>query len=87
MPEVIQLHRATVRDDAYPACTSETSACSGGRLPCPTPDACVTRAEPADDIPANRPGGWPRLTSAGKFWLAYVAGLASALLLVHWGAQ
>lgn len=40
-----------------------------------------------DDIPANRPAGWPRLTSAGKFWLAYAAGIVSALLLVHWGAR
>jgi hypothetical protein len=80
--EPITLHRGGV---VYPACTSDTSACRGGRRPCPTPDACVTRAEPADDIPATRTAGWPPLTAAGKFWLAYVAGIVSALLLAHWG--
>jgi hypothetical protein len=87
MPEVIHLHRTTVREEAaaYPACTSATSACRGGRLPCPTPDACVTRAEPADDIPATRAAGFPPLTPAGKFWLAYGAGIVSALLLAPWG--
>lgn len=36
-----------------PKCNSDTSACRGGRKPCPTPDACVTTE---DDIHAPARG-------------------------------
>lgn len=54
-PQTITPHRgadmALQADGAYyPACKSPTSACRGGRLPCPTPDAC----RQAEIVPAAR---------------------------------
>lgn len=53
--------------------------------------AAMARSTVADDVdsaPANREAGLklPKLTAAGWFWIAYVLGIASALLLTHWGA-
>lgn len=75
--------------------------CRQGRTACPEPGVCypdlhrvTVAAEPcteigADDVPAKRKAGMPlpKLSSAGWFWIAYVLGIASALLLAHWGAR
>lgn len=70
---------------------------SGSIRPCPAPEVCypdlhrvTMAAEPCTEIgaeqaPANRKAGMPlpKLSSAGWFWIAYVLGIASALLLPH----
>lgn len=89
--ELLTRHRGgAIHPACAPGCTASPScpdgACTRAATPLMRPAEASTDVG-ADDVPAARPGGSPRLTGAGKFWLAYVAGIVSALLLVHWGAR
>jgi hypothetical protein len=66
-----------VRRTGFGVCTSD--ACRSGRRACPTPQACFLSDEDLAKIagPPRMPR-WrrPLLTSAGRFWLTYLALLA-----------
>ena len=70
----------------YPACKSPTRACRGGRLPCPSPQACV-QAEPTPrHVLANSSERAHRVLVGGVVLLLAVLGVVAVIARMGGGS-